>query len=309
VKTEGAAADAQAFDSSVHAFDRSVERVRRLQQVERADARINPECGSIILDHGRQTRRAVVFLHGITSTPVQFRDLGQQFYERGYNVLVPRLPAHGYRDRLSRDHGELTLADYIGFTGEAVELGRGLGRHLTVAGLSVSGVLAAWCAQYSTDVDLAVLIAPAFGPLGLPYPMVPALSRVAVQLPNMFVWWDPRKREKLGPECGYPRFGTHAMAESFLLGADVYRAAKRHAPVTRSILSVTNSRDPAVSNAATRGLMRRWARHGVTNIREFRFGRRIGPLHDVIGPYQPAARVDLVYPVMLDLIDAYDPHP
>src|ERR1044071_3974696 len=99
---------------------------------------------------------------------------------------------------------------------------------------------------------------------------------------DLFVWWDPRKRERLGPECGYPRFGTHALAESFLLGAEVFRAAKRHAPVTRSILSITNSRDPAVNTAATRAMLRRWARHANVDVREFRFGRRLGPLHDVI---------------------------
>jgi carboxylesterase len=283
--------------------------VRRLQQNEHDDARLNPECTTILLEHDRPTPRAIVFLHGITSTPLQFRDLGRLFYECGYNVLVPLLPAHGYRDRLSREQGELTRGDYVAFARRAVELGRGLGRHLTIAGLSVSGVLAAWCAHFSSEVDLAVLIAPAFGPLGLPYPSVRPLSRLAVRLPNVFVWWDSLKRERLGPECGYPRFGTHAMAESFLLGSDVYSAAKRHAPVTRSILSVTNSRDPAVNNAATHGLMRRWAQHGSATVREFRFGGRIGPLHDVIGPYQPGARVDQVYPVILDLIDAYDPHP
>jgi len=44
---------------------------------------------------------------------VQFRALGALFHARGYNVLIPRLPRHGYRDRMSRHHGRLSRADYI----------------------------------------------------------------------------------------------------------------------------------------------------------------------------------------------------
>ena len=36
---------------------------------------------------------------------------------------------------------------------------------------------------------------------------------------------------------------------------------------------------------------------------ELDLGRQIGPLHDVIGPYQPNARVAEVYPVIVDAIE------
>ena len=109
-------------------------------------------------------------MHGITSSPIQFRDLGALFHARGYNVVIPRMPRHGYKDRLSHAHARLTEADFLAYVTEAVDIGRGLGEHLTLMGLSVSGVLAAWSAQTRADVDLAVPIAPAFAPNGVPCP-------------------------------------------------------------------------------------------------------------------------------------------
>jgi alpha-beta hydrolase superfamily lysophospholipase len=234
---------------------------------------------------------------------VQFNTLAALFHSRGYNVLIPRLPRHGYRDRLSRDQGQLTRTDYVACANQAVDLGRGLGQSLAIVGLSVSGVLAAWCAQHRSDVDLAVPIAPAFGPFGVPLGLIPVLSRLAVKAPNLFIWWDPRRRARLGPECNYPRFSTHAMAEAFLLGAEIYAAAAEKPAASRSILTVTNRRDPAVNNALTRALVQRWRRYGAADAREYEFGREVGPLHDIIGPYQPNARVEYIYPIVFEQID------
>jgi carboxylesterase len=286
----------------VSIFEASVKRARELKRYEQASPKINPACGSILLEHGHAVSRAVAFMHGITSSPVQFRQLGELFFERGYNVFIPRMPRHGYADRLTRDQANLTVAEFKAYAAQTVEIARGLGEHLTVAGLSVSGVLAAWCAQTRSDVDLAVPISPAFGPHLLPFPLVPGLARLLKLLPNVFVWWDFRLRAAVGHPCGYPRFSTHAMAESFQLGLGIYRAARTDPPDCRQILVVTNPRDMAVDNSATRAVVRRWRAHLPIALREYQFGRDLGPLHDIIGPYQPKARVDTVYPILFDLI-------
>ena len=243
-------------------------------------------------------------MHGITSSPVQFRELGEFFYARGYNVYIPRMPRHGYRDRLSQDHANLTAAEFKAYASQTVETARGLREHLTVAGLSVSGVLAAWCAQTCSDVDLAVPISPAFGPYGVPFQLVPGLVKLGKLLPNFFVWWDPRRRAAIGPACSYPRFATHAMAEGFQLGLEIYHAAQHDPPAAKEILAVTNSRDMAVNNAASRAVASRWRQHPSTSVHEYTFGRELGPQHDIIGPYQPNARVEYVYPTLFELIDS-----
>jgi pimeloyl-ACP methyl ester carboxylesterase len=288
-------------------FETSRSAALQLSAHERASPKINPACHSILMEHGHRTPRAVAFMHGITSSPVQFRELGVLFYARGYNVFIPRMPRHGHTDRLSRAPAQLSVSEYVAYASQTVDIARGLGDHLTVAGLSVSGVLAAWCAQTRPDVDLAVPIAAAFAPHGLPFRLVPAISLLARWLPNFFVWWDFRQRARKGPACSYPRFSTHAMAESFELGLDVYRAAQNCSPACRNVLAVTNPGDMAVNNAATRTVLRRWRTFAPETVREHAFGPELGPLHDIIGPYQDNARIDLVYPILLDLIDRAGP--
>lgn len=282
----------------------SMGRVHALRAREQADPRINPECRSTVFEHGQRVRRSLVCLHGITSSPIQFRDLGMLFHSRGYNVVIPRMPRHGYTDRLTHDQAKLTVAEYTAYASEAVDMGRGLAEHLTVMGLSVSGVLAAWCAQTRADVDLAMPIAPAFAPYGVGPQLVPALTRTLRLLPNLFVPWDVRNRGSSAPGCGYPRFSTRAMAESFRLGLGVIKAATQHPPAAGSILIVTNARDMAVNNAATSSVVAQWRKHASPKVREYTFGSELGSLHDIIGPYQPEARVEYVYPILFDLVDS-----
>jgi len=60
----------------------------------------NPACRTRLYTHGHRTERALVLLHGFTNCPAQFDALGRQWFERGWNVLIPRYPRHGYSDRL-----------------------------------------------------------------------------------------------------------------------------------------------------------------------------------------------------------------
>jgi esterase/lipase len=285
-------------------FETSLAVAREVQRVERASPKLNPDCHSILLEHGHRTARAVAFMHGITSSPVQFRELGARFFERGYNVFIPRMPRHGHADRLTPDQAKLTVAEFKAYATQAVDIAQGLGDHVTVAGLSVSGVVAAWCAQTRPEVDQAVLIAPAFAPHSAPFRLIPAITWLAKRLPNYFFWWDMTRRANVGPACSYPRFSTHAMAESFQLGLEIYHTARTRPPAVKHILAITNPRDPAVNNQATRAVLNRWRQHTTTEVREYTFGPDLGQLHDIIGPYQPNARVDYVYPILLDLIDA-----
>jgi dienelactone hydrolase len=283
-------------------FQTAITHFQAITAHEHADPQINPACRSLLLHHTNTTPRAIVFLHGITSSPRQFADLGQLFFERGYNVLIPRMPKHGYTNRLTSEPKHLASEDFIGYATRAIEIATHLGEHLTLGGLSVSGSIAAWCTQQRPEVDLSVLMAPACAPFGVPIGLVRPLARLTGALPNMFVWWDPRQRARLGPACSYPRFSTHAMAAAFRIAADVYAQARHAPPSVRHILNITNSRDMAVNNGATRKLLRRWQDHGAL-VREHIFRGEVGHLHDFIGPYQPGARPDLVYPLLFELVD------
>ena len=79
---------------------------------------------------------------------------------RGYSVVVPRLPGHGHRDRLTKALSDVRPDDLVHTADLAVDIAAGLGDEVTVVGLSGGGTLAAWLATERNDVNRAVLIAP-----------------------------------------------------------------------------------------------------------------------------------------------------
>ena len=136
----------------------------RFQKIQGAEGpKLNPVCLSILLTHGKRTKRAVVFFHGLTNCPEQFRELGRTFYELGYNVLIPRLPRHGVADRKVDNLTPLKAEELRDCADTGVDIACGLGEKVYVAGLSAGGTMAAWVAQNRSEVARVLLIAPALG--------------------------------------------------------------------------------------------------------------------------------------------------
>ncbi len=266
--------------------------------LERDPQAVDPASRSRLLGPPERTEHAIVFFHGLSNSPQQFLRLGQRFVEHGYHVYIPRLPYHGYADRMTTDLQHLTAGNLLDAAAESVDLAAGLANEVTVCGLSLGGVLAIWAAFFR-DVSLAAPIAPAIGLPFLPYGLTRVLFGAMARLPNRFIWWDPRSRQALrGPPYAYPRFSTHALAASQRLAVDLVEAAVHQPPRARSVLVISNAADLAVSNRATRLLVRRWRAAGANNVRTFEFPRRLKLFHDLIDPLQPNAQPDLVHPIL-----------
>jgi pimeloyl-ACP methyl ester carboxylesterase len=187
---------------------------------------------------------------------------------------------------------------------EALMIAAGLGEKVTVAGLSLGGILAGWLAQFRPGVDRAVLIAPLFGAPIVPEWFSDLLGFVADNMPSAFIWWDRKaKAESAGPPYAYPRFPTHAYGEMLRLGHEVKNAARREAPKAADIRVVVNLADPALNNAATFRLVDAWRRHAV-GVKTYEFPRELGLAHDLISPEQPYARTAETYPVLIRWITA-----
>src|SRR5919204_36684 len=171
--------------------------------------------------------RSLVLLHGFTNCPQQFDALGKTFFERGWNVFIPRYPRHGYTDRLNTSIAELRADHLKAVANRAVDAGAGMGERLTVAGLSLGAILTGLVAQTRAEIDRAVLIAPMLGLKPLPGPAMTAMSMAAKRLPNFYMWWDNRLKDGIGPPYGYPRFSTHAYAALFECGRELVRTARK----------------------------------------------------------------------------------
>jgi carboxylesterase len=280
-------------------FQEAVARIRK--DSERDGPDVAPDCRGILFEHGHRTGRAVLFFHGITNCPAQFMALGTELYRRGITVYVPRLPHHGLSNRMTDDLARLDAQEMATFAEQQLDIARGLGDTLIVSGLSLGGVLAAWLGQERTDVDRAAPIAPLLGPSVAPASMARPITRLALALPNRFLWWDDKRKEDLpGPRRVYPRFSTRAMAEIMRLGVAVEERAKRRAPAARELILITVGADPAVSNAAIARLAESWRRRASDRVETYEFPESLKLGHDLIDPEQPYQRVADVYPMLID---------
>ncbi|MDQ4076137.1 MAG: lysophospholipase [Chloroflexota bacterium] len=284
----------------------AVERIRVLQS--RDTSKVNPISRTKWMTHGQKVERVVVFFHGLTSSPQQFAELGARFYKLGYNVLIPRVPHHGLWERLTVAQAKLTAEELVELAKEAVDIAQGAGEHVTVVGFSMGGVMSAWAAQNRADVDLAVVISPGFGARVIPASLTSLVVRLALRLPNLFLWWDPRYREKLpGPEHAYPRFSTHAVAQTLRLGLMVLEQAQYSKPAAQSILVISVPNELAVSNVATQKILEAWRQHGKQSLYTYEFDSNLGIIHDLIDPDQVSQKVDVIYPILVELIHGEPP--
>lgn len=263
---------------------------------------LDPRCLSQLFTYGYKTQQAIVLVHGYTNSPCQFHQLGEQLYQRGYNVFIPLLPYHGRLNRLTTDQSRLTAESLVRYINRAIDLARGLGHQITLTGLSGGGTAVAWAAQYRKDVDRAVLIAPIFGFRPIPALLTRLADWVFLILPDFYRWWDPvRKAGEGGINHAYPRYSTHAMAQILRLGLAVRQAAYTQPPVAGSIAVVTNANDPIPNQRLIDDVVAHWRSWGVT-VQTYEFAAELNLLHDLIDPDQPQQHVDQVYPKLVQLI-------
>ena len=263
---------------------------------------IASECRTELRTHGGRTRHVVVLLHGLTNCPAQFDSLGQIAYARGANVFIPRLPRHGFADRMSDELAHADAEELRAFTDRVLDVAQGLGDTVTVVGLSVGGTLVAWAAQERRDVDRAVLIAPMLGVEMAPGRWTPVVARLTGALPNLFFWWDAKVKQQLpGPRHVYPRFSTRSVAATLKIGWMIREDAVRDAPGCRSLTMVTVGGDKAVDNGLCAEVVRAWRRHGV-DVVTWEFPAALHLNHDIVDPAQVGGNPSITYPVLSRII-------
>lgn len=269
----------------------------------RDDATIAPNARTALLDAGQRTPWAVVLLHGLTNHPGQYVDLAPMIRARGANVYVPRMPLHGYADRLTDALADLRAEDLIAAANDAATIAAGLGERVAVMGISMGGLLAAYLGATRDDVAVAVPIAPDFGLLHFSGGVTKALETIALALPNLFLWWDPRVRDAMRPRTAYPRFCTHALMQTLRIGDEVRSLAQHEAPRSARLTTIVNRADPAVNNAVSAHVVRRWKARRDDGIEWIEFAD-LPKNHDIIDPDNPLARTEVVYPRLLEALTA-----
>jgi carboxylesterase len=260
--------------------------------------RVMPDGASLMFVHGSKTPRAIVLVHGLTNSPRQFRELAKQFYARGYNVIVPRLPEHGLEPADISHLKTLTAEKYRDYADRAIDLAYGLGDSVFVIGLSAGGNVAAWIAQHRPEVARVIIIAPAMTVARIPGPLDAPAMNLMERLPNVSI----HQRPDSGRGHAYFGTSTRGVGATLRFAASIL-AADGESPAVRDITVVLNDNDHTIDAEPVLHLVERWQRRDGMVITTLRFDRTLRLPHDVIDVTQRCGLPEVVYPALIALLE------
>jgi esterase/lipase len=290
--------------TSSDTFKEAVEKIKAMQSREINTQGFNPQLKTIFLSHGKKTKRAVLWLHGYTSATLQFIRLAELCFKKGYNVLVPCMPHHGLKDRLTPEIGKMTAREQKQFVENMVDTMHGLGHVVVVGGLSMGGTMTAWVAQQRPDVDTAIIIAAAFGFKVIPTSLTRVATLALLALPNIRQWWDDEKKETVqDPWYGYPHRYTRSLVQLLDLGHQVLKLAKHNPPAAKKVWVVINDHDEAVDNKMLQRLADTWHNSRAINASIYHFPNKLGLDHDCISVEHSKDNPRFVYPVLMKMVE------
>ena len=284
-------------------YEDAISRVKAMQETDNQDL-TRDVCITKLYDHGVQTDHVIILIHGFTNCPEQFNELGKQHFEAGNNVFIPRMPYHGLSDRLTDALVNLTAEDLAAFGEKVIDIAHGLGKKITVMGISGSGTLVAWLAQNRADIDYAFAIAPLFGLAFIPSSFTKIFERIALLLPNFFLWWDPRTKadNPFSIYYAYPRYPTRALVQFLRLAMITRLQAEQSPPKAGNITMIINDAEPAVSNAEILRFLELWRKNGNVNVNEVHFEKEMKLPHDIITPGTPGVPIGDIQPRLIRAI-------
>jgi carboxylesterase len=287
----------------VGSFEAALARIEAMQEQEKLET-TRDVCLTKLYDHGQQTEHVIILIHGFTNCPEQFSEIGRQHFEAGNNVFVPRMPYHGLSDRLTRALVDLEVEGLAAFGDKVIDIAHGLGKKVTVMGVSGSGTLVAWLAQNRADIDYVFAIAPLFGLAFIPSSFTKLFERIALLLPNFFIWWDPRTKANnpYSIYYAYPRYPTRALAQYLQLAMITRVQAEKSPPKAGKITMIINDAEPAISNAEILRIIRLWRRHGNVDLSEVHFEKEMKLPHDIITPGTPGVPIADIQPRLINAV-------
>ncbi|MEL6863932.1 MAG: hypothetical protein AAFP19_05915 [Bacteroidota bacterium] len=97
--------------------------------------------GPRIFHHGKKTKDIIILTHGYTDSPFYLQALGLRFHQAGLNVIMPLLPAHGYKNLGSRMEDKTLDKQWRKTIDHAVETAALMGSRISIGGFSTGGAL------------------------------------------------------------------------------------------------------------------------------------------------------------------------
>jgi pimeloyl-ACP methyl ester carboxylesterase len=294
--------------ASAPALDKDQARAR-LAELVALDAGIPEVTASRLLEPAGAAVATLILWHGFTNAPSQFSQVGEAFRGLGYRVLIPRMPHHGQADVLTRDLANLTTAELVAHTDACVDIAAGFGDPVWVVGLSAGGTVAAWAAANRSEIRRVVLAAPLVAPKGLPLPLVRLFVRYPKIVPNLYFWWDPRKKAKLGHSpYAYPGFPMPGILPFLHLSEALFDHSVNASHGLERVVLTTNPGDLAIRRDAALAFAEElfFPQAEVSGVAAIDGGLKW--MHDFVDPWSPdAGTTEQVVAILLACLGVADP--
>ena len=284
----------QSSNSEKLNYNQSVAAAIRTINGDSSNADVRPECRSIIKTHGKKTTKAVMMIHGVSACPQQFADLGNTFFNAGYNVYIPRVPSHGLTD--NKRHGEITIPAMAQFMNSSTSIISGLGDETGVVGLSGGANMATWITQYNSQtISRALLLSPFYQPS-------------ASETPS---WKIPLLRNL---------YGRNILPDSFTGSNLSYRALGKYIIITKNYKSdlkapglkyvgvVTSENDTAIDKNLAVNIPKQMTAASGAKFQYYSIPASFGIDHDIVALNQDEVKKHAakLYPFYLDMYEGKD---
>jgi esterase/lipase len=257
---------------------------------------MSPLADSFLLEHGQKTDRVYVLVHELTNSPHQWEPFAKELYDKGYNVLVVRMPYHGLKSHSVGELKHLTPELLANYMDDVTDVAVGFGDDVRIIGISVGGTAAAWAAQNRPDAELVMLVSPMFGMGVLPDWGNKFMMNFFSRFPNINLP-DPTEPER---EHVYRGQSTRGVAVSIAFGQSVMKQAESTPPAVKDIILVTNANDTTVSNEDAYKIADIWEQNGA-NVTRYEFPKELGLPHNSID-ITSTEDTQIVYDKLLELL-------
>ncbi len=162
--------------------------------------------------------------------------------------------------------------------------------------------MAAWIAENRNEVSRVLLIAPSFA---LGRKAGTFIQRLGVGMLAAFPGIGPDfYAETPAANYAYPGFSAKAFAQLLRLSIALFATAIERPVTVQDVCLVTSKNDHAVSDFATWQLVGLWRCKGLRKLVSIDFPKEANVGHDMIDPVDGRKETDIVYPVLIGLLEA-----
>ncbi len=179
-------------------------------------------------------KRGILLIHGLSDTTFVMRDLAAALSQRCILVRSLLLPGHGTRPK---DLADIAYSDWVAAVDYGLRSLKQEVEHAFIAGFSLGGLLSANALLDHTDLQGAVLIAPALGV------NMPLLTWNTTWLRHIKDWAD------VDPPTQAPRYQSMTMnglAQTYLLTQHFNERLQQQGAITTPVLLIQSMADIAV---------------------------------------------------------------